>query len=311
VPAQIVATGQIVARALRTIQAPLHEFYIPQMKVGAFAQVMQDALRLEPNMPPTRLRAVAGNIWDSIDNRMGQLVYDNKFWNKTAKDIAHIALRAPGWDYGTIAEIGGGAADLARFKREQVGNMSQITDKASYTIALAVGTAMIGGIYGYLMGKPPEKLEDYYFPQNELGQRVVLPGYHKDVYNYITAPGETLANKINPLPPFLWNMVGRPAVNGSLSAARSWNGAAVTMHGAPWEEQLGDYAAAMAREFEPMVSQQLSHPNPAQAGIPEYQRLLGVSPAPYSEREPAKYQRYQMREQATAEKKLKRERRQE
>ena len=297
VPAQVVATGQVVARALQTINGPLHQFYIPTMKVGAFAQLMQDAIRLEPNMPPTRLRAVAGNIWDSIDNRMGQLVYDNKFWNKTAKDIAHIALRAPGWDYGTIAEIGGGAADALRFKREQIGNMSQMTDKTSYTIALAVGTAMIGGIYGVLMGKPPEKLEDYYFPQNELGQRVVLPGYHKDVYNYLDDPKGTMVNKLNPLPPFLWNM----------SNGKQWNGAAITPQGAPWQDQIGDYAAAMAHEFQPMVWQQLEHPTAAQEGIPEYQRLLGVTPAPYDIREPDKARQFQMKDQRRAEGKLRRQ----
>ena len=157
---------------------------------------------------------------------------------------------------------------------------------------------MIGGIYGALMGKPPETFEDYYFPQNELGQRVVLPGYHKDVYNYLTAPGETLSNKINPLPPFLAHM----ATN------RQWNGAAITPSGAPWQDQLGDYAAAMAHQFEPMTAQQLANPSAAQAGIPEYQRLLGVSPAPYSVREPEKAEHYAQRDRRQADQKLAKQR---
>lgn len=54
--------------------------------------------------------------WDSIDNRFGQLVYDNLFWNKSAKDIGMVMTRSLGWNLGTVREIGGGLKDLATRK---------------------------------------------------------------------------------------------------------------------------------------------------------------------------------------------------
>jgi hypothetical protein len=55
----------------------------------------------------------AAKAWDSVDNRMGQLVYDNLFWSKTFKDLAMASVRSVGWNLGTIRELGGGLVDLA------------------------------------------------------------------------------------------------------------------------------------------------------------------------------------------------------
>jgi hypothetical protein len=55
-----------------------------------------------------------GRAWDSVDNRLGQLVYDNLFWHNMTKDLGLVATRSLGWNLGTIRELAGGVADYAR-----------------------------------------------------------------------------------------------------------------------------------------------------------------------------------------------------
>jgi hypothetical protein len=59
-----------------------------------------------------------GKAWDSVDNRMGQVVYDNLFWRKSIKDIGMASVRSLGWNLGTFRELGGGALDFAKAGRE-------------------------------------------------------------------------------------------------------------------------------------------------------------------------------------------------
>jgi hypothetical protein len=49
-----------------------------------------------------------------VENRMGQMTYDNLFMNRTAKDLAMLTVRSVGWNIGTLREIGGGIGDVVR-----------------------------------------------------------------------------------------------------------------------------------------------------------------------------------------------------
>jgi hypothetical protein len=44
---------------------------------------------------------------------MGQLVYDNLFWNRTVKDLSMASVRSVGWNIGDIRELPGGVKDAA------------------------------------------------------------------------------------------------------------------------------------------------------------------------------------------------------
>jgi hypothetical protein len=54
-----------------------------------------------------RRRAEAlDKAWDSTDDRLGQVVYDNLFWNRTGKDLAHALVRSVGGTSATFASSG-------------------------------------------------------------------------------------------------------------------------------------------------------------------------------------------------------------
>ena len=138
--------------------------------------------------------------WDSIDNRFGQVVYDNLFWNKTLRDASFLGVRAVGWTYGTLREIGGGAADAANMARG-----GELSNRTAYIASMLAQTAVMGGVMNYLMtGEAPQSLKDLYHPRTGgtdgkgNPQRVQLPTYLRDVRGWLLHPMDTAIGKLHP-----------------------------------------------------------------------------------------------------------------
>jgi hypothetical protein len=210
---------RIAGRMIDTINEPLMGQFVPRMKLGVFTDMARDYLDRFPNATPEEASEAMTKAWDSVENRMGQMTYDNVFWNKTAKDMALLLTRSVGWNLGTIREIGGGAGpDTARFVRD-IGKSVKakatgagptegpdFTARMAYPIAMTVVTAMIGAVLTYLLtGKGPQQMMDYFYPPtgslDDGGEpnRLSIPGYIKDVIAYKKDPAGTVLNKLQPL----------------------------------------------------------------------------------------------------------------
>lgn len=179
---------------------PLMEIMVPRMKIGIFMDMAK--FELEKMTPAQRgdrnyVRHTLGGVWDSVDNRMGQLVYDNLFWSKTLKDMAFIGVRSVGWNLGTFRELGGAVVDTAK-RLERAGTARQtepmLSRKMAYAAALTMVTSLYGAMYQYLRtGKGPEDKRDYPMPRtgriNPDGteERVMLPTYFKDIAPLVVA----------------------------------------------------------------------------------------------------------------------------
>lgn len=189
-------TLRMPGAALDVMSKPLMEYLVPRQKFGVFADMAQNTVeRLGPNATPEQIREALGKDWDSVDNRMGQMVYDNLFWNNTIKDLAMGSVRSVGWNYGDIRELGGAVKDTAtihtrigqKMRGETLTNPI-VTRRMAYAAALPVLTGIIGGTMTYLFtGERPKELKDYYFPrtgnldENGRPERLSLPSYMKDV----------------------------------------------------------------------------------------------------------------------------------
>lgn len=203
----IVAAGQIVGRTLETINQPLMGYLVPRAKVGVFSKMAQDWLDANPGATPEERSDAMIKAWDSVDNRLGQLVYDNLFWNKTGKDLAFLTMRSVGWNVGTVREVGGGVIDTARAVQDIVrGRNPEFTHRMAYIMAMPIVTGLYGALMTYAAtGKGPQDLLDYFFPptggKTPAGdpERRNIPGYEKDIIEFTRAPGQTVLNKINPL----------------------------------------------------------------------------------------------------------------
>jgi hypothetical protein len=211
--------GDVVS-SLKTGLPALAEFsskwlmqnYVPNLKMGAFTKMAMeqyDSL-LSKGASPDQIRTEVGRTWDSVDNRFGLLRYDNRFWNKTARDLAQLTVRSVGWNWGTLSELFGGTLDVGKFgvgKAAQAlgGKPTDLSAKAAYVMALPMVVGTMGAIMHYGMtGAAPQKLEDYFYPGPE-GAKISLPGYHKEAFSAIRSlnqserQGDSFLNKIHPL----------------------------------------------------------------------------------------------------------------
>jgi hypothetical protein len=192
------ALARAVPAFFETTAKPLMQQFIPRIKMGAAMQMAEQELgRLPADASVDDVRQVMAKVWDSVDNRMGQMVYDNLFWNRTLRDLAHLSVRAVGWDLGTLREFGGGALDAAKLA---TGKKPVTYDRIAYAISAAFTTALAGAMYQYLhTGQGPQQVKDYFFPKREDGSRISMPTDIKDLYHYATAPLRTIENKASPL----------------------------------------------------------------------------------------------------------------
>jgi hypothetical protein len=223
---------------------PILEWLVPRQKAAVVADLVRYEMERNPNMTHQELREVAAKAVDSADNRMGQLAYDNLFWNKTLKDLLMASVRSVGWNIGTIRELGGGALDL----RKLASSKPELTYRASYIPALILTTGTMGAIMQYAMtGKGPQELKDYFFPRtgrlDEHGnpERVSLPSYMKDIYHYRQEPGKTITNKLHPA----LNLVAEMLEN------KDYYGTEIRNADDPLMKQMLDTAKFGAKALEP------------------------------------------------------------
>lgn len=197
--------------AVEGTMRPIFAHIIPRLKVGAFRDLF--ATELERNSAKIQAgqitqEEIARGVWNSIENRYGELNYDNLFWDKNLKTAAMLTFRAVGWNLGTIRELGGAfMVDLPKSTFNAVrGKGFQFTSKMQYTLGLFFTVAVMGAIYQYLhTGKMPQSPLDLFYPHNGAknaqgeDQRVEMPTYLKDLYQYAHDPIGTFGNKTSPL----------------------------------------------------------------------------------------------------------------
>jgi hypothetical protein len=98
--------------AVELASRPIMEYLVPRQKLAVFADLARmEMKKLGPEASQDEVRKAMSKAWASVDNRMGQLRYDNLFWHKTAKDLSMITVRSVGWNLGSYREILGGLKD--------------------------------------------------------------------------------------------------------------------------------------------------------------------------------------------------------
>lgn len=311
VTAKMIATfknGTAIGRIFNVLRLPLAgielaakpvmEYIVPRMKAGAFANMARFELERNQaeldNMSPAdrqrRVRELMSNAWDSVDNRLGQLVYDNLFWSKATKDLAMASVRSVGWNIGTFRELGGGLVDYGKAIRQIASGHArdaEFTHRMSYVTAAPIMAGLVGATIGYLMtGDYPKELKDYFFPKSggkdEQGNdaRVSLPSYMKDVFAYyndihdafaLKKTGDalrTVLNKANPEIGFISEMLQN----------KDYYGAKIVGDNDNFLEKLGEHAGSAFIPFgvRGLVRNIQNEGLSAKAVLP----FIGVTPAP-------------------------------
>lgn len=257
-----------VGRVFQSMAEPLFEKYIPRIKNGAFYETMSTWLEHNPGASIAEQEQAARVILDSIDNRFGEVVHDNIFWNKTLKQVSTLMLRSYSWNLGTVREIGGGVKDIA------AGQLN--SPRAAYVIALPVVFGMTNAVYQMLKtGKPPESEQDLIAPQTGgidpatgLPERLAPVGYMKDVFGWYEDPIQEAKNKI----------AAGPSLVGAMATGRDWKGDPIAPPDAGVPEHVKEYAKYVMSVFTP-ISLKNEMERKRGTAISRAEQFMGLRPA--------------------------------
>jgi hypothetical protein len=278
--------GNVLGAGLRALLAPLEvptrfimDYVVPRQKFGVAMAGIEMELRNNPGISEEALLAKVRSMWDSADNRMGQLVYDNLFWNRLTKNLAMACVRSVGWNLGTFREIAGGMSDLATLGTNLLtGRPKELTNPAAYVISLPMTTVAIGSFLNWIFtGEYPKDLKDAIFPRtgekDEKGnpQRVSQPSYLKDVWHFTTEPGRTLSNKLHPTLQLVYSMLTN----------KDFYGEKVRNEDDPFMQRRIQDVVALAKSLEPLSTRNYRRgvelgQSPASAA----KSFVGLTPAP-------------------------------
>jgi hypothetical protein len=206
-------SGNYIGAALRAVPAlnetlmkPLFEEYIPKMKVGLFLKehslALQDFAKEIESGKMTRAE-IARNVWDSVENRFGEMNFDNLFWNRNFKTSMQFAFRSVTWKLGNLREFnsaiyGQGKEIISAIAEKRAPRINRST---AWLIGLAVNTAIINTIIQKATtGKWPETYRDLVFPQydkNDDSKRLNTPTYLKDLFSLAKSPVQYVTNSLS------------------------------------------------------------------------------------------------------------------
>ncbi len=191
-----------IGAALRSIPAlsqvmmrPLFETYIPALKRAQFLKEfnfgkIEKAADLLAGK--TTKAEMARDVWRSVEDRFGEMNFDNLWWNRTFKSGLQMMIRSVTWKLGNIREYGKGvtgqSAELLSALKE--GRMPKLTQEMAWMWGVASLTAAMAGVVQYIStGKSPENWKDLVYPQiDNQGGRLSLPTYARDFFSVLHSP---------------------------------------------------------------------------------------------------------------------------
>ena len=277
------ALPRLIFKTLDLVASPAMDFIVPNAKLGVFSNLAGDWIRRNPGVSGIEYDMAMQKIWDSVDDRMGQMVYDNLFWHKATKDFAFLMVRSVGWNLGTVRALGGGTVDSAQTLYDiMMGRTPDISYRMAYAAALPVLVGMQGAVITYLTtGKPPQSFMDYFYPPTggitDQGdpERISLPSYVKDVVALSSEGWQRAAvNKANPAIAAFWE-------NPWFGSNRDYFDALIVdpdKEGADYYTDWARYFGGFAEPFS--LQNYLKMQKSEGSKIPPWATLFGVTPAP-------------------------------
>jgi len=292
----------------------IHQKLVPAQKMSARVLLMKyeldrlasqlghergDYAGILSDMHPDAIRQIAGKVVNTVDNRLGQMTYDNQFWNKTAREAAQVGIGAVGWQVGTVRTVTGAVGDVARlvdFKRalrhpeellsplDKAGKLTGYqlsrTANLSYFATLALTMGSMGAVLQYLLtGSGPSEIKDYFFPKtgrknaDGTDERVSFPSYWMDHYKLATHPIQTASHKLHPVfSTFMETLTNQ-----------DYYGNKVRDDDAPWLKQAAQVGEYVAKGFLPYSVKNIKEMNKTgnNAGMMAAS-FFGVAKAPAS-----------------------------
>lgn len=222
------------------IMAPLFDHYIPRLKIGMwFKEYSEQLLEYKDAIDSGKMSRpeLARQVWDRVENRFGEMNFDNLFWNRTFKSTMQLAFRSVTWKLGNL-RAGGQAvvgqlsnfADPLKMLSDTIQGgefegkrlVPKLDPNMAWVLGVGATTAVLGTIASKMMtGKTPwewvdedEKngmslpgaiLVEITHPRiggyDDHGKpnRISLPTYYRDYEHLMSSPARYAKGSISTL----------------------------------------------------------------------------------------------------------------
>lgn len=255
---------------------PLMRMLIPRVKIGAFYK-MANQIHEQYAGDPDAINQQLKKAWNDVDDRFGQVNYENMFMNRIAQDSMRLLVRSPGWNIGTARQGIGGLTDLSHSIGDSVkGKNINITNRSAYVASLVMGTMFINGVYQSLHpNAPAPKGIDYFFPQDGTKSvsgevnRVYPKTYVYDYINVFHDPVHTVFHKAAP----------DISVMSDLIRNQDYYHRVIRDPGDNPSKQAASVAGYVARQFLPFSFSNLSEAK-LRGQTSKAESFMGILPAP-------------------------------
>jgi hypothetical protein len=284
------AVASNMARVMDTFNKPLFQHYIPSIKNAAAYENMGQFLKQNPGATQAEKLAAARKVVDSVDNRFGEMIHDNIFWNKVAKQTAMLGMLSYSWNVGAVREIGGGVRDIARSTVKG----QEMTPKADYVIGMTINWAMMSAIYQFAKtGEAPKDVHDLAAPRTggvdaRTGQpeRIIPPGIMKDVFGYYEHFTDEVSNKLSPAVKTTWQTINNADWRGDPILSPRSPGQSMIEKAPDW---LAEYFSFIGKTMSPIQLQNLSKGPEEGSALNSAELMLGIRKAPRQLMAPDEY----------------------
>lgn len=193
------------------IMSPLFNVYIPTLKIGLFMRefpliLAENKSRLESGKV-TR-EELSRKVVDSVDNRLGEMNFDNLYWNKTFKTATQFMLRSVTWKLGNIRQMGMAPIEQAQefIDAAKEGRRPNLSPKMAWLFGLSLTQVVISSVMQNLYlddddkNKDIKDFKDIVAPRinsSDNKERVVIPTYYKDLLHFWHAPTEYVTSGVS------------------------------------------------------------------------------------------------------------------
>jgi hypothetical protein len=279
-------TFSAIGRAMDTVAAPLFEKYIPRLKNGAGYDLLNEWVQANPKATYDQQVAMARKIVDIIDERFGEMIQDNIFWNKAVKQSAQLGMRSYSWTYGTVKQIGGGVAGLVRNPSSLSIKSPNYDPRTAYVVAMPIVTTLVTMVYHKLKtgknpGDDPPDIRDTAFPQTggtapgfggrgSVPERAKTPGYEGDVWGWFNDPSREALNKIASAPRMVWETLNN----------KDYAGHTIADMNDPLYKRMAEYMNHAVQSMGPISIKNIWTGNPTGSNISRLEGIAGIRPAP-------------------------------
>jgi hypothetical protein len=199
---EALSANNYIGAAIRSIPAlnemlmkPMFEVYIPRLKIGMFLKEYSNALVENDSAIHAGTMTkpeLARRTWDFVEDRLGEMNFDNLFWDRSFKSSLQILIRSVTWKLGNVRGFGKAFTEQGRelWDAAMTRRIPKLAPEMAWAWGVVATATTIGSIINYTAtGELPQDTKDMVYPRiDKEGNRVSVPTYLRDAFHLMHKP---------------------------------------------------------------------------------------------------------------------------